>query len=241
VRAETRHQLKEDAFSRTTIDAAESAVHWTVEHKSKLLTGFAVLAVLLIAGGGAWYYLSQQDEKASVSLSQAIRTLQEPIRPAGMPPQPDYPSFASVDERATTARKQFQEVIDKYPHTHTADVARYFLGTVALERGDNATAERELKEVIGTQNRDLVALAKLALATVYTNTNRTKDAVDLYKQLVDKPTMTVNKVAAQIKLADLYENSQQPLEAKRIYEQIQKENPGSEMAALAQSKLQELK
>jgi TolA-binding protein len=33
----------------------------------------------------------------------------------------------------------------------------------------------------------------------------------------------------------------QPLEAKRIYETVQKENPGSEVAQLASSKLQELK
>jgi TolA-binding protein len=53
--------------------------------------------------------------------------------------------------------------------------------------------------------------------------------------------MTVSKVAAQLKLAALYESSQQPAEAKHIYEQIQKENPGSEAGALAQSKIQELK
>jgi len=120
-------------------------------------------------------------------------------------------------------------------------VAHYFLGTTALNMGDNAAAETNLKEVANTGNKDLAALAKLALATLYSNTNRSKDALDLYKQLVDRPTMTVSKVAAQIKLAALYESSQQPAEAKRLYEQIQKENPGSEAGALAQSKIQELK
>jgi TolA-binding protein len=81
----------------------------------------------------------------------------------------------------------------------------------------------------------------MALATLYTGTNRTKDALDLYKQLAGKPTMTVSKVAADLKLASLYETMQQPAEARRIYEQVQKENPGTEAGALAQSKLQELK
>ena len=241
MRAETRRSLKEDKFSRTTIEAAGTAVHWTVEHQSTLIAGAGIAAVLFLAALGGWYYLGHQDEQASLELTQAVRTLEEPIRPAGTPAQPDFPSFASSQERFTAARKQLQAIVDKYPHTHTADVARYFLGTTALNMGDNARAESSLKEVAGIHNQDLAALAKLALASLYSNTNRTKDALDLYKQLVDRPTLTVSKVTAQLRLASLYESSQQPAEAKHIYEQIQKENPGSEAGALAQSKIQELK
>jgi TolA-binding protein len=241
VRAETRHSLKEDKFSRTTMEAASGAVHWTVEHKSTLMAGAGIVVVVLLAIVGAWYYLARQDEKASLELTKAMRTLEEPVRPAGMPPQPDFPSFASAQERSAAARKQLQAIVDHYPHTHTDDVAHYFLGTTALNMGDNAAAESNLKEVASTHNQDLSALAKFALATLYSNTNRTKDALDLYKQLADRPTMTVSKVAAQLKLAGLYESSQQPAEAKRIYEQVQKENPGSEAGALAQSKVQQLK
>jgi len=223
------------------MEAAETAVHWTVEHKSKLIAGTGIVAVVLLAVIGAWYYLARQDDKASLELTQALRTLEQPVRPAGTPAQPDFPSFASAQERSTTARKQLQAIVDTYPHTHTGDVARYFLGTTALDMGDKTAAESNLKAVANTRNQDLAALAKLALATLYSNTNRTKDALDLYKQLADRPTMTVSKVAAQLKLAALYESSQQPAEAKRIYEQIQKENPGSEAGALAQSKIQELK
>jgi TolA-binding protein len=223
------------------MEAAGSAVHWTVEHQAKLIAGTGIAAVLLLAILGGWYYLSRQDEKASLALTQAVRTLDQPIRPAGMPAQPDFPSFTSTQERSTTARKQLQAIVDQYPHTHTADVARYFLGTTALNMGDTSAAESSLKEVAGTHNSDLAALAKLALASLYSNTNRTKEALDLYKQLAEHPTMTVSKVAAQLKLAALYESSQQPAEAKHLYEQIQKENPGSEAGALAQSKIQELK
>ena len=241
MRAETRHQLKQDRFSRATIGAAETAVHWTTEHRSALILGAIVAALLLVAGLGSWFYLANQDEKASVELTAAMRTLDTPVRPAGMPPQPDFPSFASSQERTDAAKKQLQGIVDRYSHTHSADVARYFLGTTALEAGDNATAERDLKEVAGTHNADLSSLAKMALANLYSNTNRAKDALDLYKQLAGKPTMTVSKVTADLKLASLYETMQQPSEAKRIYEQIQRENPGTEAGALAQQKLQELK
>ena len=241
MRAETRHQLKQDRFSRVTIDAAERTAHWSVEHKNKLVVAAVVVVVVAAAAVASWYYLSQQDQKASLEMSQAVRTLDTPVRPRDMPAQPDAPSFASSSERATAAHKQFQAIVDKYPHTHSAEFARYFLGLTSADLGDNASAERELQKVISSGDRDLVALAKMALASVYRNTGRSKQAEELYKQLAAKPTSTVGKVTAQIELAATYKADNQPLEAKRIYETIQKENPASEAAQLASAKLQELK
>jgi tetratricopeptide (TPR) repeat protein len=241
VRAETRHQLKTDRFSRATIDAAERTAHWSVEHKNKLAVAIVIALVIAAAAAGTWYYLSQQDQKASLDLGQAVRTLDTPVRPPNMPAQPEEPSFASSSERATAAHKQFQSIVDKYPHTHSAEFARYFLGLTSADLGDNASAERDLQAVISSANSDVAALAKMALASVYRNTGRNKQAEELYKQLAAKPTSTVGKVAAQVELAATYKADNQPLEAKRIYETIQKENPASEAAQLASSKLQELK
>ena len=241
MRAETRHQLKTDRFTQATIGAAEATAHWTVAHKGKLLIAVLIAGAVTAAIMGGWYYLGQQDDKANLELTQAVRTLETPVRPEGAPETPNQPSFASSQERAAAAKKQLQAVTDKYPHTHTADIARYLLGTNAVELGDKATAERELKEVASSGNQDLASLAKLALASFYANNGRTKEAVDLYKQLMDKPTNTVSKVMAQMQLASAYEASQQPLEAKRIYEQIVKENPKSEAESVAQTKLQNLK
>jgi tetratricopeptide (TPR) repeat protein len=241
VRAETRHQLKQDRFSRATFGAAEATVHWTVEHQSKLMVGSLVLLVALGAGLGGWYYLNQQDQQASAQFNQAVRTLDTSLRPAGAPAEPNISSFASTEERATEARKQFQAIVDKYPHTRTSEFARYFLGLTASQLGDHAAAERDLKAVASSHNDDLRALAKLALAALYRNTNRTKEAIDLYNNLMAKPARSVGKATAQMELAATYQFTQQPGEAKRIYEQIQKENPASEVAQMATQKLQELK
>jgi tetratricopeptide (TPR) repeat protein len=241
VRAETRHQLKQDRFSRVTIDAAEATVHWTVEHKTKLMAGAVIVLVIAGAGLGGWYYLNQQDEKASVELGRAIRTLDTPLRPAGAPAEPDVPSFASSQERATEAHKRFQEIVDTYPHTRSSDFARYLLGLTSSQLGDNTGTERNLKQVASLHNQDLAGLAKFALASVYRNTNRNKDAIDLYNQLIAKPSRTVAKTTAQLELAATYQSANLPLEAKRVYEQVQKENPSTQAAQLASQKLQDLK
>jgi tetratricopeptide (TPR) repeat protein len=241
VRAETRHQLKQDAFSRATIQAAEKTAHWTVEHRSTLIISGVIVAVVLAAATGGWYYLSTQDEKASFDMSLAVRTMDTPLRPAGSPAQPDFPTFASGTERAEAAKKQLQAIVDKYPHTRTADMARYLLAVTAVNLADNATAEHDFKEVSSAGNRDLAAIAKFALASLYGQTNRTKDAVALYQELINKPTTTVSKVTAQLQLAELYQNSNQPLDAKRTYETIKKENPTGEAGQIATQKLAELK
>ena len=241
MRAQTRHQLKQDAFSRVTIGAAEKTAHWSVEHRNTLAVAIVVVAVIAAAVAGEWYYLSAQNEKASFDLSQAVRTLDTPLRPAGTPAQPDFPSFASGKERSDTAKKQFQAIVDKYPHTHTADMARYFLGVTDATAGDNATAESNLKTVIATGSKELASVAKLALAALYGNTNRTKDAVALYQELIGQPTVSVSKATAQLQLAELYQTSNQPLDAKRLYEQVKKDNPTQEATQIATQKLAELK
>jgi TolA-binding protein len=241
VRAETRHQMKQDRFSKATIEAAEKTVHWTVEHQSKLIVAaIAVLAVAAIILGG-WYYLNSQDEKASGELSTAVRTFEAPVRPAGMPPQPGFDSYATLEERATAARKQFQAIVDKYPHTKTADMARYFAGLASVQLGDNAAAERNLQATAGSSNKEMAALGKFALASVYRAEKKDAQAIDLYKQLADKPTTTVSKVTAQLELADLYASQQKPDEAKKLYDQVAKENPSTEAASLAQRRAAALK
>ncbi|MGO9403251.1 MAG: tetratricopeptide repeat protein [Terriglobales bacterium] len=241
MRAETRHQLKQDRFSKVTMEAAENAAHWTEEHKTKLIVIVVAVAVIAAIVFGGWYYINSQDEKASAELSTAVRTLETPIRPAGVPPQPGYDSFASIQERATTARKQFQAIADNYPQTHTADMARYFVGLASAQLGDNAAAERSLQLAAASSNADLAALGKFALATVYRTENKDTQAVDLYKQLIDKPTIVVSKATAQLELAAYYETQNKPDEAKRIYEQVEKENPASEAGSLSQRRAAALK
>ena len=241
MRAETRHQLKQDRFSKVTLEAAENAAHWTAEHQAKLVAGIIAVVVIAAIGFGGWYYVSLQDEKASAEFTTAVRTFETPVRPAGIPPQPGMESFASQEERATAARKQFQAIVDKYPRTHTADMARYFVGLASMQLNDNAAAEHNLQEAANSSNPDLAALGKFALASVYRAEKKDTQAIDLYKQLIAKPTLVVSKASAQIELAGFYESQQKPDEAKKLYDQVEKENPSSEASSLAQRRAATLK
>jgi TolA-binding protein len=233
--------MKQDRFSKVTIEAAENAAHWSAEHQSKIIVAVIAVVVIGAIAFGGWYYVSQQDDKASSELSTAVRTFETQVRPEGVPAQPGYDSFASSQERATAARKQFQDIVDKYPHTHTAEMARYFVGLTSEQLNDNAAAERNLQEAANSSNGDLAALGKFALASVYRAENKGAQAVDLYKQLIDKPTIVVSKATAQLELAGFYESQKKPDEAKKLYDQVEKENPSTEAASLAQRRAASLK
>ena len=241
MRAETRHQMKQDRFSKATFEAAEKTVHWSQEHQTTLIV--AVIAVVVIGAivFGSWYYVGKQDEKASLDLAAALRTMQTPLRPPGTPAQPDFPSYESETERATTARKQFQAIADQYSRTRSGKMARYFVGVTSAQLGDNATAERDLQEAASSSDTQTESLAKIALASVYRAEKKDAQAIDLYKQLIDKPTELVSKVTAQLELASFYESRHNTDEAKKLYQQIQKDNPQSEAGSLAQRRMAELK
>jgi TolA-binding protein len=241
VRAETRHQLKQDRFSKATFEAAEKTVHWTQEHQSKLIASVVAVVVIAAIAIGGWYYINSQDEKASLEFTAAVRVLEAQLRPAGTPAQPGILSYESSTERAAAARKQFQAIADKYPQTHNGKMARYFVGVTAAQMGDNATAEHNLQQAANSSDSELAALGKFALASVYRSENKDAQAIDLYKHLIEKPSEVVPKTTTQLELATFYESRQKKDEAKKLYEQVQKENPSTEAASMAQRRAAALK
>jgi tetratricopeptide (TPR) repeat protein len=232
----TRHQLKEDRFAV----AVQEQMAWGVEHRKLLTIVGIVAAAVVVVIVGVLFYLQNRDEKASVALSAALRTYSTPLRPAGAPAQPNVPSFTSAKERAQAAQKEFRAVADNYPHTRSAEFARYWVGVTAMDMEDYKTAEQELQPISNSRRDQMAGLAKFALASVYRGEGKQASAIQLYKELIDHPTETVPKSTAQIELARVYEETQ-PGEAVRLYEQIRKEDPNSAAAQVASARLQEAK
>ena len=237
MRSYTRHQLKQDSFRTSTTET----ISWAVEHQSKLIAAGIAIAVVAAAVLGGWWYVDYRDQQAQLQLAQAIEKFNAPIRPAGTPAAPDMLSFASAQERAKVTNAEFTRIADKYSFTQSGRVARYFAGITLHDMGDNAGAEKDLKDVAGSRYKEIASLAKLALAGIYHDTNRDPEAIALYKDLADHPTASVGKSAAQFLLASLYEESHQPDQARALYQQMQKESPASPVAQLASQKLQALK
>jgi len=231
----TRRQLKQDRFATTATEAA----HWTQEHRQTLIWGIGAVVAIVVIVLAVWTWLGRQTEHANLALGGAMRTFNTAIRPAGAPAptNPDEPpSFASMEERGKAAQKQFHDVAEKFGVVKPGKIARYMEGVSAMQAGDNAAAEQVLKKAADAGDKNVEALAKMALGNLYVSTNRNSDAVRVYKELVDHPTETVSKAAAQLALADAYQKTD-PEQAKAIWQQVQKDNPQTAAAQMAQEKL----
>ena len=218
----TRRQLKEDKFAET----AQGAAQWATGHRQTVIwtVGLALVAVLLTAGVITWR--SRQSDEANTQLSAAMRTLDAQILPAGSPPPAEDagPTFPTIADRAKAAQKQFQAIADKYSTVSPGKIARYMSG-ISLHAGgrqDSRGARAENRVQFQRQRRG--GLAKMALASIYRGTNRAPEAIAIYKDLSEHPTVTVSKSQAQLELAEMYESTD-PQQATLIYQQLQKDDP----------------
>jgi predicted negative regulator of RcsB-dependent stress response len=238
VRSYTRRQLKQDQFK----EAAAETVHWASEHRIKLVWGGGVAVLVVAAIVGTWFYYAYRERHANRALGDAMITYYAPLKSEATPEQPatGQQTFATAQDRAKAAYGQFTRVADEYSSVRSGKLARYFSGVTAVELGDNKDAESDLQSVISSADPDLASLAKLALANLYRKTNRQADAVKLYNELIQNPTRTVSKPAAQLELAELFAATQ-PAQARTIYQQIAQENPDGAAAQVAQARLQDLK
>jgi tetratricopeptide (TPR) repeat protein len=236
LRSSERHHLKEDQFATATMDK----LSWAVDNRNLLLIGGGILVVVLLLLIGGFYYQQNREQRASALLGQALQLYSSPILPAGSPEVPGQTTFSSVAERARAASNKLVEVSQKYGHTDSGSMANYFLGLCSEDLNENGKAEEYFKKVSDSGSKDLSALAKNALASLYHDTGRDQLAIDLYKQLIEKPANTVPKSSAQIALADIYA-AKDPLQARKLYEEVQKDNADNLVGQVATSKLQALK
>ena len=228
----TRRQLKEDKFA----EGAQGAMDWASQHRSAVVWTIGLVLVIAIALVGFLTWNARQTEQANLALSAAMRTFTAPLRQPTNPANETLKTFNSIAERGKEAEKEFRDVADKYSLTKPGKLAGYMAGVAAMQAGDNAGAEKQLKSAADSHDSDISALAKMALATFYRSTNRQSDAARIYKDVADHPSNTVSKPAAQLELAAMYEAAD-PKQAATIYEQIQKENPNTPAGQIAASRL----
>lgn len=234
----TRRELKQDKFA----ESAQGAALWATGHRQTviLIAGLVLVATIAVAGFFAWH--TRQTEQGNTELSAAMRTFEAQLIPADAPvvPGDTNPRFTTITDRAKAAQKQFSATADKYSLVAPGKIARYMSGIALIQAGDKTGAEQELKKAADLSDKDVAALAKMGLASIYRESNRSADAIALYKQLVEHPTATVPKSAAQLELASMYETTD-PQQATLIYQQLQKDDPQSPAAQLAGQKLSKAK
>ncbi len=219
-----------------TFSRVGSATPSWLEHNRQLVVRLSVVLAVILLGvlaGSIW--ISNQVQKAQVAFGSAMDVYDSPVQQPGEPPIPNVKIYPSVAARAKDANPLFQQVAGKYGWSKAGANARYFAGLTAMDMGDNALAETDLKKASGSGG-GLGALAKMALASLYQNTGRQSQAADLYRSVIAHPTLTVSASAARLALA-ASEETTNPQAAKVLYAQIKDTDKNSIAAQIATQKL----
>jgi hypothetical protein len=148
-------------------------------------------------------------------------------------------TYRTSDEKYQKALDAFRTVADQYSWFGSGRLARYYAALSLRELRKYPEAEAELKDLAQSGDRRVSALAKVALANVYEQTDRASEAEALYKELESNPTETVPKTTALMARAELYRKTN-PAEAANLYQQIQKDYPGTIAAEQAGQLLTQL-
>jgi predicted negative regulator of RcsB-dependent stress response len=230
---ETKVALKQDKF----VEATSHGLEWASENRRSVITTTAILLGVILLLVGSFVFYNFRSNHASVAFGAAMADYQTPLAAPGEPVPPGTKTYGSVAERAKSASAAFTAVANQYGMTPAGRLARYFAGITAIEQGENATAEADLKQVAGGWNRDVANLANVALAQLYRQTGRDPQAIEIYKQITAKPSTTVPAGLAQLQLAELYEVQGKPEEAKKIYAQLKDTDAKGPAGAIAAQKL----
>jgi tetratricopeptide (TPR) repeat protein len=231
VDTQTRHALKKDKFAQATA----TSVSWVSGHRSSVTRWVIAAVVVLAVGIGGLIFWNQKTDAADTALGAALDTYGGTLAQPGAPAEAN--TYNTAAERSKAANKQFLEVAQKFGWLPAGAKAHYFAGVTYQELGQTASAESELKIAAGAWDHNLANLAKVALAAVYHQTARDPQAVDLYNQLIAKPSETVSTGVAQLDLADLYAATGQQDKAKALWAKVKDSDKDGAAGAVAAQKL----
>ena len=215
-----RRDLKKDEIRETLVSGVESVA----SHQQALWVVIAAALVVALAVFGWNSYSRRQTAKASAALDDGLKIFQARIRAPGEPADPIDPTYLDEKNKFTDADKKFLEVAGEYGRTKPGQMARYYAALSEVQLKQYGEAEKNLNQVVSGGDENLASLAKFKLAEVYLQESKGAQAVDLLKQLTDKPSVFVPKAMAMLALANYYRKTD-PAQATKLYNQVKLEFP----------------
>ena len=231
----SRKELKKDEVRETLSHGAQAV--FAHQHQIWVYGGIALLVALAVLG---WrFYTQSQTAKGTAALADAMKVYQARIRTAAEPALPDEITYLDEKNKYGDAVKKFNDVANRYSRTRPGQLARYYTALSLEKLNRFGEAENDLKALESSGDESLSALARFKLAQVYDEDGKGSQAVQLYQQLSNKPTLFVPKPVVLLALADHYSGSD-PTQAAKLYKQVKDEFPDTQAAQQADERLQVL-
>jgi tetratricopeptide (TPR) repeat protein len=219
---QTRHQLKHDEFKDTLVSVEE----FIKAHAKEIINYTIIVVVVVGLAVGLRFYTERQEASANADLGEALTTFRAYVgQPTPGQSDPNAATYATAQEKYKKALGQFDTIINKYtmiPRPKAVAIARYQAGVCQSLLDDHAGAVQTLTEASQVHDAEIASLAKFALAGEMVKSEKTAEAVKLYQELADHPTLNVPQASALLAMADAYRSSQ-PAKAREIYQRLAKD------------------
>ncbi|MBZ5552686.1 MAG: tetratricopeptide repeat protein [Acidobacteriia bacterium] len=236
----TRHELvKQDEFLVTVTGTWE----YLQVHAREILLGIGTVAVVVVAVFGITWFMRNRQQVSNEDISNAIQLYNSPLitDKQRAPLGPNQRIFATAQEKYTKAEQEFARLSRKYNGQVIGETAAYYDAMCKYQLGDSTTAVQQLEALTKTsENVEIGALAKFALAQIYAAQKNTAQVAGLLQQLIDHPTVAVPKITSMMALAEYYKTINNKDAAIQLYKKIQTEFPSFQIQSDVRSRLQEL-
>jgi hypothetical protein len=238
LKKELRDEIKQDEFA----SGIEESLSWIKAHRDEVRIGAGVVIVLLAAAGALIYFQGQRAREADRAFREALAAFDAPVA-SELAPGADRPSeqvFATAEEKYKTAAAAFEGVGRRFGSSKVGLRAKYYGALSRLELGQNAEAEKALKEIQALGGGLEPELARLALADLYRRTGQVEKAVEAYRGLATNPTANVPRDFALMSAAQTLEDARRWADARAAYRQVAEEFPASVYASDARARAEYL-
>lgn len=215
-----RKDLKKDEIRDTFVHGVESIA----SHQQILWVVVGAVLVVALAVFGWSSYTRRQTAKAAAALDDAMKTFQARIRASGEAAEPGELTYVDEKNKFADSEKKFLAVSSQYGRTRPGQIARYYAALSEIQLKQYGDAEKNLTQMDSTGDESLAGLAKFQLAGVYDLEGKGPQAVQIYQQLADKPTVFVPKPLVLLTLAGHYSKTD-PAQASKLYNEVKKDFP----------------
>jgi predicted negative regulator of RcsB-dependent stress response len=221
-------QLKKVAKADEFKTQVWHGIDFISEHPAEIRKYGAIALGVVVLAVGTYFFIRHQAEVREEALSQALKVDDATV---GANPQPAPFHFNTQDEKDQATNKAYAEVAAKYHGSQEGAIAGMNLAQAAVDKGDMAGAEKQLKDLMSSAPPAYASQAALTLADIYRVQEKYADAEKILNDLVKNPTVTVSKEEAQLALAKVKLKTD-PAAARKILEDLRTSRTAISKAAM---------
>lgn len=219
----TRKNLKSDKFAQEMKHGFE----FLSDHPDEVKRYGSIAAAVILVGAAIFFYMRHEADVREKALADAIKVDNAHIGPA----PPGFLTYPTQEEKDKARAKVFSELASKYHGSQEGAMGEFYLASDAVDKGNMPEAERRFKDIMDSAPAPYAALAKLALARVYSAENKDAEAKKLLQDLAAHPAVTVSKEQATIQLAIVI-GKKDPDAARKMLEPLRTERTAISRAAV---------